>query len=274
MTKHAKPTQRESSLTAHEDKLISQVGGWFPGERTVFRGQDLHTDLADIDWMDLYLFGITGRRFSADALKLLNAIWTYTSYPDPRLWNNRVAALAGTARSTGALGVSAATAVSEASIYGRQADIKAITFVLHAKEALDSGYALEDLVATEFKTHRAIGGYGRPIRRNDERIIPIMKKAQALNLHDGPHVRLAFAIEAHLKTHRMRIQMNFGGIAAALCADLGFTPTEYYLWLIPVFTAGMLPCYIEAAQNPAGSFLPLRCERIEYNGETPRKWKA
>ena len=45
----------------------------------------------------------------------MHALWVNTSYPDARIWNNRVAALAGSARSTGNLGVSAALAVSEAS---------------------------------------------------------------------------------------------------------------------------------------------------------------
>ena len=56
------------------------------------------------------------------------AIWTHTSYPDARLWNNRVAALAGTARSTGTLGIAAALAVSEAKIYGGAHNLRAANF--------------------------------------------------------------------------------------------------------------------------------------------------
>ena len=60
-----------------------------------------------MNWVELYAFGITGLRLSPPQVKVLNALFVLTSYPDPRLWNNRVAALAGSARSTGALGVAA-----------------------------------------------------------------------------------------------------------------------------------------------------------------------
>ena len=52
-----------------------------------------------------------------------------SSYPDPRLWNNRVAAFAGTARSTGHLAVAGAMAVTEASIYGGQPILKVADFL-------------------------------------------------------------------------------------------------------------------------------------------------
>ena len=81
-------------LQAHAGVLRTRVGACFPGSRAVFRGHDLHADLKDMDWVALYIFGITGRRFSSNEIRLLHAIWIGTSYPDAHLWNNRVAALA------------------------------------------------------------------------------------------------------------------------------------------------------------------------------------
>ncbi|HEY4542485.1 MAG TPA: hypothetical protein VIG66_08960, partial [Noviherbaspirillum sp.] len=79
--------------------IKSRMGAFFPGSHVVFRGQNLHIDLKNMDWVELYVFGITGRRFTPEQLRLMHSIWTYTSYPDVRLWNNRVAALAGSTRS-------------------------------------------------------------------------------------------------------------------------------------------------------------------------------
>ncbi len=107
------------ALRENVGKVRSRVGGCFMGSHVVFRGKDLHAELGDASWLDLYLFGITGRRFSSAQLRLLEAVWVYTSYPDARIWNNRVAALAGSARSTGNLAISAALAASEAAIFGR-----------------------------------------------------------------------------------------------------------------------------------------------------------
>lgn len=261
-----------NSLLDAEDCLKTHKGAWIVGEKVIFQGYDLHIDLADIDWMELYLLGITGRRFTSEQLKLLNAIWVYTSFPDPRIWNNRICALAGSARSSGALGVSAALGVSEANIYGGQPFIRAIEFFQRTQRNLENGEQLEHLVKSEIETRRIIPGYGRPIQQDDERIPYIMNKARSVGLHNGKFVRMAFAVETYLKANYKGVRMNYGGIMAALCADLGFTPREYYLWTIPTFLAGMLPCYIDAIEKPEGSFLPLRCTRIAYAGPSRRQW--
>ena len=102
--------------------------------KVIFRGKDLFRDLNNLPWMGLLLYGITGRIPDDKQIRLFEGIWTLcTSYPDPRIWNNRVAALAGTVRSTAALGISAATAVSEASLYGRRPDIRAVDFLYQAE---------------------------------------------------------------------------------------------------------------------------------------------
>jgi hypothetical protein len=268
-------------LEASKDRLISEAGGWFPGQRTVFRGKDLHHDLADLDWMELYVYGITGRRFSAAEVKLLHRIWTYTSYPDARLWNNRVAAVAGSARSTGNLAISAAMAVSEASIYGGRPVIRCIDFLQRTKRKLEDGAStgasagakLVDIVKWEIGNYRAIAGYGRPIVGVDERIAPMMKLAKELGMDQRPFVRLAFDVEKALLAGRYRLHMNFAALAAALVADMGFSAREYYLYVIPCFVAGMLPCFIEASAKPEGSFLPLPCDRLRYEGVAERAWE-
>lgn len=259
-------------LFEHQDRLVTRMGGWFPGKRVVFRGQDLHVDLADMDWMELYVYGITGRRFTQEQIQVLHTLWTYTSYPDARLWNNRVAAVAGTARSTGNLAISSAIAVSEASFYGGRPVIRAIDFLLRTKERLDKGERLAELVKQEMSRHRGIYGYGRPIVGTDERIPHMMALARKMRIADRPYVSLAFEVERVLLEGRWRLHMNFAGLAAALVADMGFTPREYYLFGIPAFVAGMLPCFIEASQKPEGTFLPLTCDRIAYQGQAQRTW--
>ena len=108
-------TKGPDLLRVYVGVLKSRMGTFVPGSHVIFRGKDLHADLKDMDWMALYVFGITGRRFSPEQLRLMHAIWSYTSYPDVRLWNNRVAALSGSSRSTGTLGVAAARALGSRS---------------------------------------------------------------------------------------------------------------------------------------------------------------
>ena len=261
------------TLREHVGRVRSRMGACFVGSHAVFRGQDLHAAFADAAWIDLYLFGVTGRRFPPAELRLLEALWSYTSYPDARIWNNRVAALAGSTRSTGSLGVSAALALSEASIYGRGIDIRALDFLLRTRAAIAAGEALDPWVAKELSARRSLAGYGRPIASGDERIEPILKLARSLGLAGGPHLELAFAIGESLRNGRYRMHMNYGGVAAALAADMGLTPREYYLFLYPTFLAGMLPCYIEASEATEGTLFPLACGDVGYLGAPKREWR-
>lgn len=263
-----------TTLEAWEGPLRTLMGGCFPGERAVFRGHDLHADLRDADWMDLYLFSICGRRHTPAQLKVLHAIWVNTSYPDPRLWNNRVAALAGSTRSTGILAVSAALATSEAAIYGRQIDIAIADFLVRARAAVQAGRPLAEVVAEELRVSRGIGGYGRPVAKSaaDERNAIVLALAEREGLADGEHVKLAFAIEEILLAGRWRMRMNYAALAAALALDIGLAPREYYLYLLPAFLSGMPPCYIEACERPEQATFPLRCQALIYQGPPRRPW--
>lgn len=254
-------------------RLATRMGACFPGERAVFRGHDLHASLKDLDWLELYLFGITGRRFTPQQMKVLHAICTFTSYPDARLWNNRVAALAGTARSTGTLGIAAAFAVSEAQIYGWGAVLRASEFLTRARIQVDEGTDLAELVRAELKRQRGIAGYGRPITSGDERIAPMMALVSEQGLDGGPHLTLAFEVEKILLAGRWRLHMSYAALSAALCADLGMSPREYYFSSMPAFLAGMPPCYLEAAEKPAGLLFPLPCRVMLYEGVSRRQWR-
>ncbi|MGA9666095.1 MAG: hypothetical protein WBQ69_06550 [Gallionella sp.] len=262
-----------SILEQHVGKLVTGAGAFFPGERVVFRGQDLFTSLKDLDWLELYTFSITGRRYSPQQMRVLHVSWTHNSFPDARLWNNRVAALAGTARSTGPLGIAAALAVSEAKIYGGASQLRCSEFLTRAKKMVDQGADLEALIRAEIKEKRGIGGFGRPIVPTDERIEPIMAIVREQGLENGPHLKLAFEVERILLQGRWRWHMNSVGLTAALCADFGMSPSEYYFFGLPVFLAGMPPCYLDALEKPEGMLFPLPCRVIQYEGAPRRQWK-
>jgi hypothetical protein len=250
------------------------VGAVFIGSHAVFRGKNLHTELGDAGWLDLYLFGITGRRFSVTELRLLEAMWTHTSYPDSRIWNNRVAALAGTTRSTGNLGVTAALAVSEAKIYGQGPTYRAIEFLVRLRAHLEAGGDLAASIEQELSEQGSIAGYGRPVAGDkDERIEPLLTIARSLELADGPHLKLAYAVGEYLASSgRARLRMNCAGFIAGLSADIGLSPREHYFFLFPAFLAGMVPCYIDAGDRAEGTLLPLPCDGVAYVGVAKRRW--
>ena len=257
----------------YENNWETEIGASFPGERVVFRGKDLFSELINFSWMQVLLLGITGREFSADQARLFEGIWVISaSYPDPRIWNNRVAALAGTSRSTGSLAISASLAVSEATNYGQRPLIKAIDFLGDTFRRVQVGEKLEDIVLTELKSKRMLAGYGRPIINKDERIKPLLELAMKFGCRDGEHVSLALEIEKILERNNYPYKLNAAGMDAALAADQGMTPEEFYHFMSLCFTAGFHPCFIDTQSSGEGMFFPLRCEFVLYQGANNRQW--
>ena len=262
-----------NSLSSVEHHWETRMGKMFPGERVVFRGKDLFHDLDNIRWMQLYLYGITGRFFTEKQEKLFEGIWIIsTSYPDPRIWNNRIASLAGTVRSTGTLGICASLSASDANIYGHGPAMKAMNFLVRARKKIKTENDLQEIIKHELSKYKIIYGYGRPILNRDERITPLYELAKRLGLANGPYLDLAFNVEKYLKAGRWRMRMNVAALAAALAADQGLLEREFYLFLTPSFIGGIIPCHIEAAEKKEGTFLPLRCGLINYQGKSKRKW--
>jgi hypothetical protein len=236
-----------ATLYEYEDHWPTELGAVSVADGTVtFRGHDLLNALEDLSWMDLLMYGITGRRFSAAQLELFQGLWKISaSYPEPRIWNNRVAALGGSARGV-------------------------FDFLQRARAAREAGEPLHDFVTRELKTYRGIPGYGRPLRSVDERLAPAERLARRLGLWGGVHTLLAFEIADILKSHRMG--MNVAAIAGALYADQGLSAADYSRATVLAFSAGIVHCERDSARHPEGALFPLRCDRLHYGGPPRRAW--
>jgi citrate synthase len=260
-------------LASHAGVLRTKVGACWPGKRAVFRGHDLHKHMHDADFLELYLHGITGRRFTPQQTRLLHGILVITSYPDTRLWNNRVAGLAGNMRSSPALGLSAALAISEALIYGGGAGLRAIDFFFRAGKAVQGGQPIREFLKEELAS-RYIYGYGRPIDSYDERLPWLAKVAREQGMGDGLHFNLAFEIEEILTKEmgKPALLMNYAGMTASLGADLGLSRREFQLLRVPLFFGGMPPCFVEGGDKPEGTLFPTPCSGVVYEGTESRPW--
>lgn len=261
-------------LKFFEDNWETEMGACFPDEqRIVVRGEDLFDSFDGSSWMEYLLFVVTGKRDKKLA-NLLESIWVYcTSFPDPRLWNNRVASLAATTRSTAALGVSAGIAVSEATLYGLK-PIKGVSdFLLRVQAELDQDIDLDLILEKEMKLHRSIYGYGRPITDSDERIPPVINMIKKSGYFGGNYLSLAFEIEGRLQK-KYKVNMNIAAVYGALLCDQKFTSIETYYMAVLSFSAGMFGSYIDGLKKPSGTFFPLHNCRINYVGvEESRAWE-
>lgn len=259
------------ALLAAEGHLVTTVGKAFLSERVVMRGRDLHHDLGDTSWFALHLYGITGRDFSENELKLLNYLWVSTSYPDPSIWPNNTAALAGSARATASLAMAAGLVTSEASLFGVKPLKKVLAFFLKAKQQRANGRLLADIVEDEIKTNGLVYGYGRPLVSIDERVPHTINKVKELGFADGECYKMSLEINDYLINTR-KIAMNIAALDGALGADFGFTPEQFHLYMNLIVYAGQPACYLDAISKPEGCFFPMRCSNIRYGGLPRRKW--
>jgi hypothetical protein len=273
-------------LSSWEGQWRTDLGAWFPGERVVCRGRDLLADLVQQPWMGLLLYGITGRDFTPEQIRLFEGIWSISaSFPEPRLWNNRVATLTGSARSSSTLGVAAGIAVSEAIVYGHRPSLATMNFVhrcvVRVRAGEDLRAILQEILDADAdgipgcgknRQLAKIPGFGRPITSRDERIVAMYALADELKFRDGEHVRMVERIQSTLLEMGHEWYMNISALMGALAADQELSTSEYYHYIILCFTAGLIPCAFDALQKPEGVFFPLRCENIHYVGVAPREW--
>jgi hypothetical protein len=123
--------------------------------------------------------------------------------------------------------------------------------------------------------HRSIYGYGRPLINEDERIAPMMDFAKSIGCGEGRFIKLAYEVEAYLMQSRLRYRMNIAAVCAALLADEGLSAVDFYHMATLAFSAGAMPCFIDAASKPEGAFFPLSVSRINFVGNRQtREWRS
>lgn len=258
-------------LKAAESGLEGALGKAFLAERVVMRGKDLHHELGKQDWLSVLVYAITGREYTENQLRYMNFMWVATSYPDAGIWPNQAASLGGSARTTPSLSLVAGLAISEARLYGRKPDRRAMDFFYRAGAKLDDGASLEEVVEEEIRLRKVVFGYGRPLVRLDERVAHTLKVIEDLGLSEGRYFKLALDVHRYLKASR-GLSLNIAAISSSTMADMGFSTEEYQLFLTLVFFAGMVPCYQDAKRRPEGAFFPVACNRVVYNGVPERRW--
>jgi citrate synthase len=261
------------NLLDYESIWRSKMGGSIPGERVVFRGKDAFSEFKNSSWMELQYYCITGNMPSTAASKFLNGLFCMCfNYPDPRIWCNRISALAATASSTAQLAVCAGSSATEAEIYGGPTGIKAMDFLFRLKNEMENGIQLQDYVEEELKLNKAIYGFGRPVLPIDERVKPALDLLAELSLVERDYIQLAIKVEEFLSKSRYKLNLNIAGVFAAFCADEGLKREDIYYLTIVGFSIGMLACYLDADSQPNGALFPIRCERISYQGVNHREW--
>jgi len=253
--------------------IHSSKGGWKMGEGVFSHGYNLLDDLVgEKSYFQLMILHSTGVLVERPVADWFEAIFGCLSWPDPRIWCNQIGALGGSMRASIVAATTAGTLAGDSRTYGQKPVIEGMRFIQQALADFKNGLSVEKLVNSECERHGGkpyIMGYARPLAKGDERVTAMERVSRDLGLTFGDHLKLAYEIE-NILSDKFDESMNINGYASACFSDFGFTPDEGYRICTLLVSSGVTACYLDTLQKPPESFLPMRCDDIDYQGPPPR----
>jgi hypothetical protein len=253
-------------------KIRARKGGWSRGLGVVSHGYSLYDDLVGkASFFQVLIMHVTGGKLPERRLaEWVEACFINLSWPDSRLWPNHIAALAGTSRALPAGGICAGTMAADAAIYGPGTALPAAHFVQEARRLELDGRTVNEIVESTALVDGRLRapGFLRPLVKGDERVPVMQSVADQLGFEIGAHLKLAYAIDEYLRD-RFDEGINLAGYIVSVLSDHWFTPEQIYRLFTLAVTAGVHACYAEFAEQPPLSYLPLRCDDVEYVGPDP-----
>jgi len=252
-------------------------GGWIIGEAVYNHGYSMMDDLVGHKtFFQVLVLNVTGRLAEKNLADWLEASFICLSWPDPRIWCNKVGTLAGTMQCSPAAAVSVGILAADSRMYASGALVAGAEFIIEAVEKKKAGLSVEEIVNAELekKAKRSaakpvIMGYARPIATGDERVIAMERVTKTLGFEIGEHLSLAYEIDSYLQNN-YKESINMLGYCVAFMVDQAFCNKEITRLFSTWVNSGVHACYAEARDRAPESFLPLRCDDIEYQGKIER----
>ena len=267
-------TRTIEHLEERRGKIFSKRGGWFPGKAVYNFGYSMLDDLVGKkSYFQIFILNATGKMVEKPVADWVESIHGCLSWPDPRIWCNQIGALAGTARASVVAGTTMGVLAADARTYGIYPLVEGVETIQKARQRQLEGLTAEQIVEEQIKAHGGkphIMGYIRPLAKGDERIDTMEEISDKLGFKAGPHMELAYEIESILR-ERFDESMNINGYMSAFLSDQGFSSEEVYRIFASLVMSGVTACYIDTYEKPADTFMPLRCDDIDYQGKPARE---
>ncbi|HEY0894251.1 MAG TPA: hypothetical protein VGE32_14420 [Cellvibrio sp.] len=260
-------------LEQRRGKIISNTGGWFPGKGVFSHGYSMLEELVGKKtYFQILILNATGKLVDKPFADWVEAIYGCLSWPDPRIWCNQIGALAGAARTSVVAATAMGSLAADSRTYGVFPLIEGVEFIQAALRQQEQGLTAQQIVNDVIARHRGkpyIVGYKRPIAKGDERLEVMEKVGRELGFTEGKHLQLAYTIEKILLA-QFDEGMNINGYMSAFLSDQGFSAQEVYRMFSMLVASGVTACYLDTYHRPADTFLPLRCDDIDYQGSAKR----
>lgn len=256
-------------LDERRGKIISNTGGWFPGKGVFSHGYSMLEDLVGKkSYFQILVLNATGKMITRELAEWIEAVYGCLSWPDPRIWCNQIGALAGSARASVVAGTAMGVLATDSRSYGVLPLIEGVKFIQEALAKSRQGMSPAEIVRSVASARGGkpfIVGYIRPIAKGDERLEVLERVAKKLEFPIGLHLALAYQIEQVLMATYDE-GMNVNGYVSAVLSDYGFSAQEIYQLFATLVASGVTACYLDTYRQLPDTFLPLRCEDIDYQG--------
>ncbi len=223
-------------------------------------------------FFQVLIMHVIGRLPERRLAEWLEAIFICLSWPDPRMWPNQIGALGGTVKSSPITAICLGTLAADSRIYGPGTLPDSCRFIIYAMKRINQGESIESFLDSQPKRPGGqiiAPGYIRPFAKGDERVAPMQRVADELGFDIGAHLKLGYEIQEVLYK-RYGESMNLAGYIVSFLLDQGFSTDEIFRVCSLLVSGGVHACYTEAADREPESFLPLRCDDIEYCGVAER----
>ena len=255
-------------------KIFSKKGGWKIGSGVFSHGYSMMDDLVgEVSYTQVQILNAVGTLPEKRVADWIEAVCICLSWPDPRIWCNQIGALGGTARTSVVAATVSGVLAADSTMYGSRPLLKGVEFIQKAlKQKQSLSISAEEIVQRVAKKNRGkatIVGYARPIASGDERVVAMERVTNQLGFEIGEHLHLAYEINEIL-TRDHRESININGYVSAFLSDQGYSADQIYNIGCICVSSGVTACYVDAADRVAGSFLPLRCDDVDYQGKPPR----
>ncbi len=257
---------------SYRNRIRSKAGGFTLNGDVTLRGEDLIKYIEDHSYFQVLILAVTGRHVSKNIADWVEVLFSCLSYPDARIWCNNIAALGGDSKCSIVGATAAGILAADSSLYGSRPILGSMAFLETAYKDHQTGLSAKEIVEQHLASNKgrfSIVGFSRPLATGDERVELLRSKARALSMLKGPHEELAMAIHSYA-SQQYGESINMNGFIAAVSLDQQFTAKEVYQLSAAAVLSGVEACFVDYEERPIGTFLPQRCDDVEYIGPAKR----
>jgi citrate synthase len=222
--------------------------------------------------MQVVILNATGKLASKNMAEWFEAVQICMSWPDPRIWCNRIGALGATAGTETVGSVCAGLLAADSRSYGVRTLGESMDLIARVYSYTDQGGSVEDFVKEEVKASGGkpyLIGFARPVAKGDERISVLERLSKKLGFEHGPHLALAYQIESVLNRD-FGEAMNISGYISAFASDHGYSSVDVRRIFSIGVSSGISASHVDYADREQGAFAPLQVCDINYLGQPKR----